>query len=59
MIFGVEHRERLDVDCNELRSQLSTIEKQLITIKVKLLETEVKVQQLAGQTDATLRAKIN
>ncbi|OAE22841.1 hypothetical protein AXG93_2100s1010 [Marchantia polymorpha subsp. ruderalis] len=55
----LEQREKLDADCNKMRSQLSTVEKQLIAIEAKLLEVEGKNQQLADQTDEVMSAKVN
>ncbi|OAE22615.1 hypothetical protein AXG93_2272s1010 [Marchantia polymorpha subsp. ruderalis] len=55
----LEQREKLDANCNELRSQLLAVEEQLIAAEAKLLELEAKNQQLADQTDEALRAKVN
>ncbi|OAE30862.1 hypothetical protein AXG93_2615s1170 [Marchantia polymorpha subsp. ruderalis] len=54
----LEKRERLDANCNEMRSQLSVVEEQLIAAEARLLETEAKNQLLAGQTDAALCVKL-
>ncbi|OAE18897.1 hypothetical protein AXG93_1976s1010 [Marchantia polymorpha subsp. ruderalis] len=38
----LEQRKRLEVDCSEMRSQLSTVEEQLISAEARLFETEAK-----------------
>lgn len=55
----LEQREKLDADCNEMRSQLSVVDEQSITAEAKLLEVDAKNQQLARQTDEALSEKVN
>ncbi|OAE35514.1 hypothetical protein AXG93_2987s1010 [Marchantia polymorpha subsp. ruderalis] len=55
----LEQLEKLEADCNEMRSQRSAVEKQLIAAEAKLLEVEEKNRQLARHTDKALTKKVN
>lgn len=59
MSLELERRKRLDADCSELWSQLSTVDEQLITARANLLETEATVQQLEVQTDDAFCMKVD
>ncbi|OAE21735.1 hypothetical protein AXG93_4700s1010 [Marchantia polymorpha subsp. ruderalis] len=51
--------EKLEADCNKMRSQRSAVEEQLIVVEAKVLEVKEKNQQLASQTDEALIEKVN
>ncbi|OAE18895.1 hypothetical protein AXG93_2795s1030 [Marchantia polymorpha subsp. ruderalis] len=55
----LEHLNKLEANCNEMRSQQSAVEEQLIMVEAKLLEVEEKNRQLAVQTNEALTKKVN